>query len=205
MPGRYWVVVLSVLGCSSQRGPTESTTIATLRNGYHLPGLIATPDSLRVATNGSDILVAGELVQAGEVIGHPALWTRHWQALPLFDAFRVAAAGDGTLYAASRYVICDLCGPARVMRLENDTWTPLPGDLQSDVQALLAAPGRVVVAGQFRYGPNIVANDGTGWSNLGTTDGSALAEHDGTICAAGSFTHVDGVAAASVACLANGT
>ena len=203
-----------LLGCTHPRGDdfglgsdSPPDEIATLRDGYHLPGLIAASGSLRLAATGTAVLVGGDFVQAGEVAGHPALWTQRWQAVPAFEASRVAAAADGTLYAASLGIICDLCNPPEVMRFANGTWTPLPDLPGSNVAALLAAPGRVVVGEAYEWGPNIFANDGTAWSTLGTADGTvaALAEHAGTICVGGDFAHVDGVAAASVACLANGT
>ncbi len=178
-----------------------------LRSGFHLPGLAGIWGSEPVfgeprveAAPGGVVVGAAGFMLAGDVRG-PARWDgTSWVALPPTEAYRIAVAADGTVYAVERPTACDLCGGAQVKRLVQGQWQPLPGEFYS-VEELVATSMGVVIAADG----DVQRFDGTAWIDLtGPYHGAtvyAIAERDGVLCVGGRFAFIAGAAANNVACL----
>lgn len=184
--------------------PSADTGIATLRPGFHLPGItrVSAGDPLVLASDGTNVFATGYFSQAGEVPGRLAEWSGRWLPMQSFEAVRIAVDATGVLYGAPAYVLCDLCGPPVVWRLDHGISTMLPGYLPTTVERLLPTAQGIIAVGDR----GVTRHDGTTWISLGVANDvvRAVAERAGTICVGGDFTTINAVPAAHVACLASG-
>ncbi len=172
--------------------------------------------SVALSTDGRRAWVGGSFTHAGlSAASNVATYSDDTGWEPLGEGIdrpviAVAAASDGTVYAAPRLAGADTSGT--IFRWDGVSWSALATFLRWGwgVETLVVGPDdRLYVAGSFRDlggrgGPSSFAVwDGTAWTDDGVvTDGAVhavLADAEG-LCIGGDFGWVSGVLARYVAC-----